>query len=272
VTDMRIGIAGCTGRMGQMLVRQVGVTEGAVVVGGLEAPGTETLGRDLGTVAGLDPLGVVATDDAAALFAQADAVLEFTTPEATVAHTKLAAQAHTIHVIGTTGLDAEQEAALHWAAKHTPVVLGANMSVGVNLLLALVKRVAGVLGPDYDIEIVEMHHHHKVDAPSGTALALGRAAAAGRGVALDQVADRGRDGLTGPRRPGDIGFASLRGGDVTGDHMVIFAGGGERVEIGHRAASREIYSRGAVRAALWAHAHREPGFYTMADVLGLAMD
>jgi 4-hydroxy-tetrahydrodipicolinate reductase len=255
--------------MGQMLIRQIGSTEGAAVAVGLETPASGAVGRDVGTVAGLDPLGIMVTDDAAELFAHADAVLEFTSPEATVAHAKLAAQAHTIHVVGTTGLDAGQEASLRQAAKHTPIVLGANMSVGINLLLALVERVASVLGPDYDIEIVEMHHHHKVDAPSGTALALGRAAAAGRGVALDQVSDRGRDGLTGPRRPGDIGFASLRGGDVTGDHTVIFAGGGERIEIGHRAASREIYSRGAVRAALWAHARGEPGFYTMADVLGL---
>ena len=270
MTDTRVGVLGCAGRMGQLLVREVAATDGLALIGGTETMGHDALGMDVAALAGLEPCGATVGDDAAALFAKADAVIDFTAPGAAIGHANLAAQAHTILVVGTSGLEAEHEAALEVAGRHTAVVLGASMSIGVNLLLGLVRKAASALGPDFDIEIVEMHHKHKVDAPSGTALALGRAAAAGRAVDLAAVKDSGRDGLTGPRRAGDIGFAALRGGDVTGEHTVIFAGTGERVELGHRTSSRQVYARGAARAVLWAAEKGEPGFYTMADVLGFS--
>jgi len=265
---MKIGIVGCAGRMGRMLLSAVHAAEGCEIAGGTEAPGAAAVGRDLGELIGLGPLGFAVGDDAVELFATVDAVIDFTVPAATVAHAALAAQAQVAHVIGTTGLDAAQEQAIERAALHTAVVKAANMSLGVNLLLALVERVAATLTDDYDIEVLEMHHRHKVDAPSGTALALGRAAAAGRGVDLDAVAQKVRDGVTGARRRGDIGFATLRGGDVAGEHAVIFAGEGERIELAHKASSREVFARGAVRAALWTRG-RAPGLYSMRDVLGL---
>lgn len=265
---MRIGIVGAAGRMGQMLVREVAATPGCTLAGGTERPGSANLGRDLGTLAGLEPLGVAATDDAAALFRAADAVIDFTAPAASVAHARLAAETGTALVVGTTGLSEQDRAALADSAARAPVVFAANMSLGVNLLLGLVRKVASTLGPDWDIEILEMHHRHKVDAPSGTALALGQAAAEGRAVALETVRRSVRDGHTGPRPAGEIGFATLRGGDVVGDHTVIFAAEGERIELTHKAASRAIFARGAVRAALWAPT-QPPGFYSMQDVLGL---
>ncbi len=268
MAEIGIGIIGAGGRMGQALVREVTASAGGRVVAAIERAGHAALGSDAGAVAGVKPLGVVIGEDAEALFAAADAVLEFSSPESSVAHARIAAATGTVHVIGTTGMDAAQEAALSEAAKGAAIVWAANMSVGVNLLLALTERVAATLDESYDIEIVEMHHRHKVDAPSGTALALGRAAAAGRGVALDDVSARGRDGVTGARKPGDIGFAVLRGGDVVGEHSVIFAADGERLELGHRATDRRIYSRGALRAALWARG-KPPGLYSMIDVLGL---
>jgi len=264
---MKIGIVGCAGRMGRMLLSAVHAAEGCEIAGGTEAPGAAAVGRDLGELIGLGPLGFAVSDDAVELFATVDAVIDFTVPAATVAHAALAAQAQVAHVIGTTGLNAAQEQAIERAALHTAVVKAANMSLGVNLLLALVERVAATLTDDYDIEVLEMHHRHKVDAPSGTALALGRAAAAGRGVDLDTVAQKVRDGVTGARRRGDIGFATLRGGDVAGEHAVIFAGEGERVELAHKASSREVFASGAVRAALWTRG-RAPGLYSMRDVLG----
>jgi 4-hydroxy-tetrahydrodipicolinate reductase len=264
----RIGVVGCAGRMGRMLLRVAAATEGCVVIGGTEAPDSPMVGQDLGVQAGLGELGVAVEADPVELFAKADAVIDFTTPAVSVTHAGLAAQAEAVLVIGTTGLDEAQNAAIARAAQHATIVQAPNMSLGVNLLLAVVKQVAGMLDPDYDIEIVEMHHRHKVDAPSGTALALGKAAAAGRGVELDEVAQRVRDGITGARRRGDIGFATLRGGDVASEHTVIFAAEGERVEFTHKASSREVYARGAVKAALWARA-KPPGLYTMEDVLGL---
>lgn len=267
-TALKVGIIGCAGRMGQMLVRTVAANDRCLVVGGSEQPRSAAVGRDLGLVAGIDALGVSVTDDPADLFAQADAVLEFTSPVATVQHVELAAKKKKIHVIGTTGFEPPQMAALNRAAKQTAIVLAPNMSVGLNLLLRMVEQMAHALDADWDIEILEMHHRSKVDAPSGTALALGRAAAAGRGADLDHVAKRVRDGITGARRRGDIGFAVLRGGDVVSDHRVIFASEGERVELTHIATSREIYARGALRAALWAQG-RPPGLYSMANVLGL---
>ena len=268
MAEIGIGIIGAGGRMGQALVREVTAGAGGRVVAAIERAGHAALGSDAGAVAGVKPLGVVIGEDAEALFAAADAVLEFSSPESSVAHARIAAATGTVHVIGTTGMDAAQEAALGEAAKGAAIVWAANMSVGVNLLLALTERVAATLDETYDIEIVEMHHRHKIDAPSGTALALGRAAAAGRGVALGDVSDRGRDGVTGARKPGDIGFAVLRGGDVVGEHAVVFATDGERIELTHKAGSRRIFAAGAVRAALWAHG-KPHGLYGMRDVLGL---
>lgn len=269
MADIRVGVIGCGGRMGRMVLSELAATKGCRIAGGTEPKGSALLGRDLGEIAGTGPLGVAVTDKAETLFAGADVVIDFTTPAASVLHAGMAARTGTAFVLGTTGLDDKQLAAVTRAARKAPVVRAANMSLGVTLLAALVEKVAAALGPDYDIEIVEMHHRHKVDAPSGTALALGEAAAAGRGVRLAKVARRGRDGYTGPRRTGDIGFAALRGGDVVGDHSVVFAGAGERIELVHRASSRQIFARGAVRAALWV-ADRKSGLYSMRDVLGFS--
>jgi 4-hydroxy-tetrahydrodipicolinate reductase len=267
--SLGIGVVGCAGRMGRMVAHVIENTEGCALAGGTEYKGSDAVGRDLGELVGIGAKGLPIGDDPAALFAAADAVIDFTTPAALLVHADLAGDTKTVYVVGTTGLGAEHEAALNAAAAKTAVMQAANMSLGVNLLMALVEQVSAALAPDYDIEILEMHHRHKVDAPSGTALALGRAAAAGRGVALDEVAQRVRDGVTGPRRRGDIGFATLRGGDVPGEHSVIFAGEGERLELTHKAGTREIFARGAIRAALWCR-DRPPGRYTMRDVLGLA--
>jgi len=266
--DMRIGVVGCAGRMGQMLLRQVTATAGCVVAGATEQPGSPAIGRDAGAVAGLGDLGVIVTGDPAAMIAGVDAVIDFTAPAATVEHARLAAQADAALIAGTTGLDAAQEDAVARAARHVPVVRAPNMSIGVTVLIALTEQVARILGPEYDIEIVEMHHRHKVDAPSGTAIGLGEAAALGRGVDLAAVRQAVRDGHTGPRPAGQIGFATLRGGDVVGDHTVIFAGEGERVELTHKAASRQVFAAGAVRAALWTR-NRPSGLYGMRQVLGL---
>jgi 4-hydroxy-tetrahydrodipicolinate reductase len=267
--DERVGIVvvGASGRMGRMLVRAVGETPEARLTGATERPGHPWIGRDLGEVLGGPPTGVVVEDDPLEVFARSQAVLDFTTPAATLLHAELAAQARLTHVVGTTGLEREHLERLAAAARHAVIVRAGNMSVGVNLLTVLARRVAAVLGPDYDIEIVEMHHRAKVDAPSGTALMLGEAAAAGRRVNLADVAERGRDGL-GARSAGAIGFASLRGGDVVGEHEIIFAGPGERVALRHVATDRMLYARGAIRAALWGQ-DREPGQYNMIDVLGL---
>jgi 4-hydroxy-tetrahydrodipicolinate reductase len=254
--------------MGQMIVRQISLTPGCKLVAASEAPSSERVGQDAGTLAGLDPLGVSISGDAEAVFRAADVVTDFTLPEATAAHAQIAAATGTALVAGTSGMSSEQMAVLSEAARKAPVFWAANMSVGVTLLLALVEQTARTLDAGYDIEIIEMHHRLKIDAPSGTALALGRAAAAGRGIALDKMAERGRDGVTGKRRRGAIGFAALRGGDVAGDHTVIFAGEGERLELTHKASSRQLFAQGAVRAALWM-AGKPPGLYDMTDVLGL---
>jgi len=268
MSDMRIAVLGAAGRMGQALTRALAETPGCEVAGGLETKGSPALGRDLGEVAGLEPLGVPITDDALSLFAGIDGVLDFTLPKATVEFAALAAQARIVHVIGTTGFSDDDLAKLDAAARHATIVKAGNMSMGVNLMAALTARVAETLGPEFDIEILEMHHRHKRDAPSGTSLMLGAAAAKGRSVALAEKSVRTRDGDTGPRREGDIGFAALRGGDVVGEHRVIFAGPGERIELSHIASDRGIFARGAVRAALWARG-KPPGLYSMADVLGL---
>ncbi len=267
---MKIGVLGCAGRMGRAVMAELLASEDLRLAGGVEQAGHPALGQDLGVLAGADPLGLAVSADDRALIGGADVVIEFSSPAATVAHAELAAKHGTGHVIGTTGLSAAEEQIIRAAAGQTAILRAANMSLGINLLLGLAEQVARALGPDaFDIEILELHHKHKVDAPSGTALALGAAAARGRGVDLIAVADRGRDGLTGARRPGAIGFAALRGGDAVGDHSVIFAGAGERLELTHRASDRAIYARGAVRAARWLHG-RPPGLYGMAEVLGLA--
>jgi 4-hydroxy-tetrahydrodipicolinate reductase len=268
MSDMKIAVLGAAGRMGQALSRSVAATEGCVLAGGVEAKGSPAVGRDLGEMAGLGTLGIPITDNPLPVFASVDGVLDFTTPKATVGFVTLSAQARIVHVIGTTGLDADDQAKIEAAARHASIVKAGNMSLGVNLLAGLTTKVARALGPEFDIEIMELHHRHKRDAPSGTALMLGEAAAAGRGILLNSHSVRARDGEVGARRDGDIGFAVLRGGDVVGEHRVIFAGEGERIELVHVATDRGIFARGAVRAALWARG-QGPGLYSMADVIGL---
>ena len=263
-----IVVMGVSGRMGGMLVREVAASPAVRLVAALERPGHDWLGRDVGEALGLGALGVAVSDDPLEAIAGAQAVLDFTAPAASLAMADLAAQARAVHVIGTTGFAPEDLERLKRAARHATIVRAGNMSLGVNLLVRLTRMVAEALGEEFDIEIVEMHHRHKVDAPSGTALMLGEAAAEGRGVALDRVADRGRDGQTGARVAGHIGFAALRGGDVVGEHDVIFAGEGERIVLRHIATDRAIFARGALRAALWGLG-RKPGEYDMMDVLGL---
>jgi 4-hydroxy-tetrahydrodipicolinate reductase len=266
---MNIVVTGAAGRMGRALIRAISETPGAQLSAALERDGSPFIGQDAGVLAGLEPNGIAVSADAVAAIAAADAVVDFTAPAATVAFSELAAQARAVHIVGTTGLGPGHMAALKAAARHTVVMQSGNMSLGVNLLAVLVEQAAKALSASgWDIEIAEMHHKHKVDAPSGTALLLGQAAAAGRAVALDDVAVRVRDGHTGPRPDGAIGFATLRGGSVVGEHAVLFAGEGETVELSHRAIDRAIFARGAVHAALWGK-DRKPGFYSMRDVLGL---
>ncbi|MBH0236248.1 4-hydroxy-tetrahydrodipicolinate reductase [Methylobrevis albus] len=265
---MRLVVVGAAGRMGRTLIRTVAEANGARLVAAVERPGAAAIGSDAGLLAGIDELGVPVTDDALTAFASADGVLDFTTPAASVTFSEFAAQARIVHVIGTTGCGPADEARFDAAARHAVMVKSGNMSLGVNLIAGLARRAAAALGEEFDIEIVEMHHRHKVDAPSGTALLLGEAVAEGRGVDLGAASVRVRDGHTGPRAVGSIGFATLRGGSVIGEHSVIFAGEGERVELVHRAEDRSIFARGAVKAALWGFG-RNPGRYSMADVLGL---
>jgi 4-hydroxy-tetrahydrodipicolinate reductase len=267
---VKVGVVGVAGRMGQMLLKMLINAPGIVVVGGTERRGSVALGQDLGALAGSDPLGISVGDDPSLLFETSDVVVDFTNPTATVQHAQMASRTGCALVIGTTGFDNDQLNALYRSAQKAPIVLAANMSLGVNLLQQVVEEVARILDPDWDIEIVEMHHRGKIDAPSGTALALGEAAARGRGQNLRRISRRSRDGQVGPRVKGEIGFAALRGGDVVGEHTIIFAADGERVEITHRATSREIFARGAVKSVLWA-AGKRPGLYSMRDVLGFSV-
>jgi 4-hydroxy-tetrahydrodipicolinate reductase len=268
MSEMKLAVLGAAGRMGQTLARAVAAAEGCTLAAGIEAKGSPVVGRDLGEVVGLGTLGIPITDDPLPVFTEVHGVLDFTAPKATVAFAGLAAQARIVHVIGTTGLTADDQAKIEAAARHAAIVKAGNMSLGINLLAGLTARVARTLGPEFDIEILELHHRHKRDAPSGTALLLGEAAASGRNIALKDYSVRARDGDVGPRRAGDIGFAILRGGDVVGEHRVIFAGAGERVELVHLATDRGIFAQGAIRAALWARG-QGPGLYSMQDVLGL---
>ena len=269
MSDMRLIVAGAGGRMGRTLIDAIAATDGVILTGAVEAASSAVVGRDAGELAGLGRNGVAVGTEIEPLLAQGDGLIDFTVPAASVAFAEHTARKGCVHVIGTTGLSGENEALIAQAAKRAVIVKSGNMSMGVNLLAALVRRVAKTLDEDFDVEILEMHHNKKVDAPSGTALMLGRAAAEGRGIDLNQRAVRGRDGNIGARCAGDIGFASLRGGSVVGDHTVIFAGPAERIELAHKAEDRMIFARGAMRAALWARG-RKPGLYSMADVLGLS--
>ncbi|WP_279479137.1 4-hydroxy-tetrahydrodipicolinate reductase [Aureimonas sp. SK2] len=267
---MRLVILGAAGRMGRTLVRLVHEAPGLQVSAALERPGSIALGTDAGQLAGAGHLGIPVTDDLDAALSGADGVIDFTAPAASVALARETARRGLVHVIGTTGCSAEDNAAIAESARvGARIVKSGNMSLGVNLLAVLVEQAARALGPDaFDIEVLEMHHRHKVDAPSGTALLLGQAAAEGRGIDLAASAVRSRDGHTGARPEGTIGFATLRGGSVVGDHEVILAGEGERITLAHHAEDRAIFARGALRAALWAK-DRPPGLYSMRDVLGL---
>jgi 4-hydroxy-tetrahydrodipicolinate reductase len=255
-----IVITGASGRMGQMLIGMVRASDKCRLVGAVERAGHEWVGRDVGVAMGGVECGVTVTDDALEAFANAQAVIDFTAPAATIAFSELAAQARAVHVIGTTGMTDEDIAKLAPAARHSVIVRAGNMSLGVNLLIGITKRIAAALDEDYDIEVIEAHHNRKVDAPSGTALMLGEAAAEGRGVALNDVRDSGRDGITGARKRGDIGFSAIRGGDIIGEHDVLFAGPGERITLRHVASDRSLFARGALRAALWGQGQK-PGEY-----------
>lgn len=264
----KIAVFGVSGRMGQMLVQTIDAHDHAILSAAVERPGHEWLGRDLGQALGGTARDLTVTDDVDAALAASDVIIDFTSPASTVALAVRAADAGVGHVIGTTGFDDDDLAALAAIAQRGRIVRAGNMSLGVNLLVTLAQQVAEALGEEFDIEIVESHHRHKVDAPSGTALMLGEAAARGRGVVLADVADRGRDGITGARREGAIGFHAIRGGDFIGEHDVIFAGPGERVTLRHVASDRALFARGALRAAMWLQ-DRDPGEYSMLDVLGL---
>ncbi|NEJ22378.1 4-hydroxy-tetrahydrodipicolinate reductase [Rhizobium leguminosarum] len=267
---MKLVVVGAAGRMGQTLIRLIHSIEGVTLHAAVERAGSPFVGKDAGEIAGLGPTGVVIGDDPLNAFLDAEGVLDFTSPAATVEFSGLAAQARIVHVIGTTGCLADDNAKIAAAARHARIVKSGNMSLGVNLLSVLAEQAARALDPaDWDIEILEMHHKHKVDAPSGTALLFGEAAAKGRGIDLASKSVRVRDGHTGAREAGTIGFATLRGGSVIGEHSVLFAGEGEIVTLSHSAADRSIFARGAIKAALWAR-DKKPGLYSMLDVLGLS--
>ncbi|MEP1766989.1 MAG: 4-hydroxy-tetrahydrodipicolinate reductase [Sulfitobacter sp.] len=263
-----IAITGVSGRMGQMLVREVNAHEQMHMAGAVERAGHDWVGQDLGLAMGGAATGVMVTDDAEAGFAQAQAVIDFTAPRATIGFAAAAAALGIVHVIGTTGMTSDEIAQLRAPAEGAVIVRAGNMSLGVNLLTLLTRKVAAALDEDFEIEIIESHHNQKVDAPSGTALMLGEAAAEGRGVALSEVSDSGRDGITGARKRGDIGFSAIRGGDIVGEHDVMFAGAGERIILRHIASDRALFARGALKAALWGQG-RDAGEYDMLDVLGL---
>ncbi len=268
MAELRIAVAGAGGRMGAANIRAVSNLPGLELVAAFERPGSPYLGQDSGLLAGLPANDIAITDDRDHALSGAEAILDFTAPASSVSLAAYAARHAMIHIIGTTGCSPEDDAAIVQAAMGgARIVKSGNFSLGVNVLAALVRQAAKALA-DYDIEILEMHHNRKVDAPSGTALLLGEAAAGGRQIELADSAVRVRDGHTGPRVAGTIGFAALRGGTVVGEHTVMLAGLGERIELSHRAEDRGIFAHGAARAALWA-ANQPPGLYSMADVLGL---
>ena len=274
MSDLKLVVVGAAGRMGQALIRAIAkkdgvVLHGAVLHAAVERKGAPQIGMDAGEVAGIGPIGVPITDDPLRAFAHADGVLDFTIPTATTEFAAYAAQARIVHIIGTTGCTPDDDAKILAAARHATIVKSGNYSLGVNILAALTEKVARALGAsDFDIEILEMHHKQKVDAPSGTALLLGEAAAKGRGISLSDNSVRVRDGHTGARVDGSIGFATLRGGSVVGDHSVLFAGVDEHITLTHHAVNRDMFAQGAIRAALWAHGKKH-GLYSMRDVLDL---
>lgn len=266
---IKIAIAGAAGRMGKMLVDAVSKAEGATLTVASVEPGSSLIGADAGEVAGIGRNGVALTDNLAAQVDQFDVLIDFTLPKAALVHSALCAKFGKGLVIGTTGFEPEQEKILLSAQASSAVCKAANFSTGVNVCLELLKQAASILGDAYDVEIYEAHHRHKIDAPSGTALAMGQSVAEGLDRDLRKVAVYGREGQTGARKTETIGFATVRGGDVVGDHTVMFMGEGERIEITHKASSRMAFARGAVRAAIWL-ANKSPGLYDMRDVLGLA--
>ncbi|MFZ5593237.1 MAG: 4-hydroxy-tetrahydrodipicolinate reductase [Pseudomonadota bacterium] len=265
---IRIAISGAAGRMGHSLIEACRQHPGLVLAAALERPGSPSLGMDAGEMAGIGKIGVRVTDDLAAVSADFDVLIDFTRPEVTLDNLMVCRAASQRMVIGTTGFSAEQRQYITEAAADIAVVMAPNMSVGVNLCFKLLDMAARVLGDEVDIEIIEAHHRHKVDAPSGTALRMGEVVAQALGRDLKECAVYGREGVTGERDRATIGFATVRGGDIVGDHTVLFAGLGERVEITHKASSRMTFANGAVRAAVWL-TQRERGLFDMQDVLGL---
>ena len=266
MSDLKVAIAGAGGKMGAANIRAIAATPGITVVSAFDRAGAPAIGKDAGELAGVEALGVSITDDVAAALDIAEAIIDFSAPAHSVALAKQARSRGLIHIIGATGCSEEDDAAIGAAAATARIVKAGNFSLGLNLLLGLVRQAAAAL-PGFDIEILEMHHNKKVDAPSGTALMLGEAAARGRNLDLKTHSVRVRDGHTGPREEGSIGFATLRGGNVIGEHRVILAGPSERIELNHIADNRALFADGAVRAALWARG-QQPGLYSMADVLG----
>lgn len=269
MSDLRIVVVGAAGRMGRNLIQAINGMPGLALTGALERAGSAVLGQDSGNLAGCGINNIPISDDPLTALAEADVLIDFTTPTTTVQLSEFSAQARIVHVIGTTGLSSEDLKKIETAARHAVIIRSGNMSLGVNLLAALVRRVSATLDSGFDIEILEMHHRMKVDSPSGTAILLGEAAAEGRKIPLDKEHSIVvRDGYTGAREQGSIGFAALRGGTVIGDHSVIFAGPSERITLSHIAEDRSIFAQGAIRAAIWGKG-RKPGLYSMMDVLGI---
>ena len=267
MSEVRVAIAGASGRMGRMLIEAALKEDGIALASAFDRPGTPFIGRDAGELAGMQT-GVVIVDDASAAIAAADCVIDFTRPEGTLAHLALARELGKAAVIGTTGFDAAGKAVIAEIARHIPVVFAPNMAVGVNAVFRLLEVAARILSEGYDVEVIEAHHRFKVDAPSGTALRMGELVARELGRSLDDCAIYGREGHTGERKSETIGFSTIRGGDVVGDHTVLFAGIGERIEITHKSGSRMPYALGSVRAARFL-AGRTSGLFDMQDVLGL---
>ena len=271
MSHIKIGIIGCLGRMGKALTVATLDHNDTYLIGGTEMAGNPDIGAFIRHPETGENTNVKITTDAEELIKSADVILDFTCPTASILHAGLAEKHNTALVIGTTGLSAEDEDALTATTKNNAIVYASNFSSGVNLLFYLTEKAAGILGEDFDIEIVEMHHRDKIDAPSGTAISIGKHAAIGRGKELNDIMDKARDGITDIRKPGNIGFASLRGGNVAGEHTVSFNADDERIELTHKAGDRTIFARGAVKAAIWV-SRKEAGLYNMFDVLGLAKD
>ena len=268
IDPIKIVVLGASGRMGQMILRAVRENKVTTLVGAIEPSGHDWIGRDIGELVFGEQNGVLVSDQPHSVILRSHAIIDFTYPKVSIDYSALAAQARIVHVIGTTGFSKTQLAQLELAAQHAAIIRSGNMSLGVNLLTQLTERVARALNKEYDIEILEMHHNKKIDAPSGTALMLGEAAAAGRKIALEDPTKGNIFSSKEERKSGSIGFASLRGGDVVGEHDVIFSALGERIVLRHVASDRMIFARGAVSAAIWG-VNKEPGSYDMIDVLGL---